>query len=636
MTRLADIFARKVPHGAEPTPLAQLRQPERQQRLAEAVRTVLFARVTAASAETEAEAQPLAPEFLVTSETAQSPVVEVATTLWTRVLRFDAAAPAWADRDRVVVSCLQQAQILRVILELCGVEPAELAHGMPGIDTVPGVPGQALAFAVGEALAERMMAARFGKSLVDHRVWLWSTPAALAGGLSYEAASLAGELKLAKLAVMVEEPPAADSDTINAMLEPFATWGWATKRIAAQDPAAVASALTIALRARKPLLISCRRAATPPKLLERAIAEDVRDAWRAAGSHSTTARRGWLKRLTRHAQVAEFERVLAGRLPDGWRDEVRAERTRMAEVTEPMAPLMAGRVCATAMASAIPDLTGAAPGRSVSHVTAPITGMTAVDGSDFSGRHIALGAAALALPAVLAGAATHGGLTIVAETPATGADSLPQTLRSLARDGQRVIHILSEDHTDPGAAAALPLASLRAIPNLLVLRPACAIETAECWELALQRDDGPSVLLHSAKPMARWRQDSTENACARGGYVAAGLYEARAATLIASGAELAVAMEARRLLADAGISVAVVSLPCWSLFANQNDAYRADVLGDAPRLAVEAGSDFGWGRWLGERGQFIGAASLGLSAARPGEYFRVTAEALVTAVKKKL
>ena len=634
MTRLADIFARKVPHGAEPTPLAQLRQPERQQRMAEALRTVLTARTAAAAS--EPDSQPLPPEFLITPETAQSPVVEVATTLWTRVLRFDAAAPAWADRDRVVVSCRQQAHILRVVLELCGIEPAELSHGMPGVDTVLGIPGQALAFAVGEALAERMMAARFGKSLVDHRVWLWSTPTDLAGGLSFEAATLAGDLRLAKLAVMVEEPPAAEADTINAMLERFATWGWATKRIAAQDPTAVASALTIALRARKPLLISCRRPPTPPKLVERAIAEDVRETWRAAGSHSTTARRGWLKRLARHAQTSEFERVLAGRLPDGWRDEVRAERARTAEITEPLSPLDAGRQCATAMASVIPDLTGAAPGNAAAHTGVPIEGMTAIDAVDFSGRHIPLGAAATALPAVLAGAATHGGLTIVAEATSTGADSLPQTLRSLARDGRRVIHILSEDHNDPAATAALPLASLRAIPNLLVFRPACAVETAECWELALQRDDGPSVLLHSAKPMARWRQDTSENACARGGYVAAGLYDARAATLIASGAELTVAMEARRLLADAGISVAVVSLPCWSLFANQNEAYRADVLGEAPRLAVEAGSDFGWGRWIGERGQFIGAASLGLSAARPGEYFGVTAEALVIAVKKKL
>ena len=630
MTRLADIFARKVPHGAEPTPLAQLRQPERQLRMAETVRTVLVAR--AAMPLIDADSQPIPPELVVATETAQSPVVEVATTLWTRVLRFDAAASAWADRDRVVVSCRQQAQIIRVILELCGIEPAELAHGMPGVDQVFGIPGQALAFAVGEALAERMMAARFGKSLVDHRVWLWSSPDDLAGGLSYEAASLAGDLKLAKLVVMVEEPPAAEADDVNAMLERFASWGWATKRVAAQDPAAVSSALSIALRARKPLLISCRRPATPPKLLERAIAEDVREAWRAAGSHTTTARRGWLKRLARHAQMAEFERVLAGRLPDGWRDEVRAERVRMAEVTEPLSPLAAGRLCVTSMASAIPDLTGAAPGRKVE----PIESVTTVDSGDFSGRHVSFGAAATALPGVLAGAATHGGLTLVAESKSTAADALPQTLRALAREGRRAIHILSEDYNDPAAAAALPLPSLRAIPNLLVFRPACAIETAECWELALQRDDGPSVLLHTAKPMARWRQDTTENACARGGYVAAGLYDARAATLIASGAELAVAMEARRLLADAGISVAVVSLPCWSLFVNQNDAYRADVLGDAPRLAVEAGSDFGWGRWLGERGQFIGAASLGLSAARPGEYFEVTAEALVIAVKKKL
>jgi transketolase len=182
----------------------------------------------------------------------------------------------------------------------------------------------------------------------------------------------------------------------------------------------------------------------------------------------------------------------------------------------------------------------------------------------------------------------------------------------------------------------LPLASLRAIPNLQVFRPACAVETAECWELALQREDGPSVMIHSALPMRRWREESAENACARGGYVAAGLYDARAATLIASGAELAVALEARTLLAETGILVAVVSLPCWSLFADQNEAYRADVLGDAPRIGVEAGSDFGWGRWLGPQGQFIGAAGLGLMAAGPEEYFRVTPEALVIAVKKKL
>lgn len=636
MTRLADIFARKIPHGAEPTPLAQARQPERQQRMAEAVRTVLIVRSGAAADNGQAAAAH--PEPRVNAETALSPMVEIATTLWTRVLRFDAAAPAWPDRDRVIVSCRQQAQIVRVILELCGIDHALLAYGLPGVEPVFASPGQALSFAVGEALAERMMAARFGKSLVDHRVWLWSTPSDLAGGLSFEAASLAGELKLSKLTILLEEPPAGapQAATVNDMLERFASWGWATKRVVAQDPGAVATALSIALRARKPLIIACRRPSTPPKLLERPIPDDVREAWRAAGDRSTTPRRGWLKRLARHAQAAEFERVLAGRLPDGWRDTVRGTRASMAEIAEPLAPLAAGRICATAIASTIPDLTGASPSFPVETAVAPIEGANAVDAADFSGRHIAMAAAATALPGVLAGLATHGGLTMIAESRSTNIDALPQTLRPLARQGRRVIHILSEDFDDPAAAAALPLASLRAIPNLLVFRPACAIETAECWEMALQRDDGPSVLLHSAKPMARWRQDPGENACARGGYVAAGLYDARAATLIASGAELAIALEARRLLAEAGISVAVVSLPCWSLFANQNEAYRADVLGDAPRFGVEAGSDFGWGRWLGERGQFIGAASLGLTAARPGEYCGITAEALVIAVRKKL
>ena len=625
MTRLADIFTRKSPSAADATPLAQARQPERQQRLAEAVRAVLGVRAAALNG---AGAQ--------VTEVTMSPLVEIGTTLWTRVLRFDAADPAWGDRDRVVLARREHGPLMRAILDLTGIEGVEGSTGLPGLDPVFAPAGQALAFAVGQALAERMMAARFGKSLVDHRTWLIATPAELAGGLSYEAANFANEFKLAKLAIIVDDTPLAAHAPADDCLERFASWGWATKRVGAQDPAAIAAAFTIALRARKPLIIACRKPPSVQRLPDRAISEDVREAWRAAGTRNTTARRGWLKRLARHAQAADFERVMSGRLPDGWRDAARAARAHLAGITEPLSPLAAGHRFTQAMAAVVPDLIGASPASASRQASAPLPGAVPLDAGDYGGRHIAFGTAENALAGVLAGLSSHGGLTVVAETSATGADCLPQTIRPLARDGRRMVHVLVEQHMDPAAAAALPLASLRAIPNLQVFRPACAVETAECWELALQRDDGPSVMIHSAQPMERWREESTENACARGGYVAAGLYDARAATLIASGAELAVAMEARSLLAEAGILVAVVSLPCWSLFANQNEAYRADVLGDAPRIGVEAGSDFGWGRWLGAQGQFVGAASLGLMAARPGEYFRVTPEALVGAVKKKL
>jgi transketolase len=625
VTRLADIFTRKPTLAVDATPLAQARQPERQQRLAEAVRSALAERAAALNG---AGAQ--------VTEVATSPLVEIGTTLWTRVLRFDAADPAWADRDRVILARREHAPLARAILDLTGIEGADLALGLPGLDPVFAPPGQALAFAVGEALAERMMAARFGKSLVDHRTWLIATPAELAGGLSYEAANLASDLKLAKLAIIVDDTPQAGSAAAADCLDRFAAWGWATKRVGAQDPTAISAAFTIALRARKPLVIACRKPPSGQRLLDRAVSEDVREAWKAAGARNTTARRGWLKRLARHAQAAEFERVMNGRLPDGWRDVARAERGRLAEISAPLSPLAAGHRFTEAMAAVVPDLVGAAAASGEKQGTTPLPGAVPLDAGDYAGRHIAFDTAETALPGVLAGVSSHGGLTVVAETSATGADCLPQTIRPLAREGRRMIHVLVEQHRDPAAAAALPLASLRAIPNLQVFRPACAVETAECWELALQREDGPSVMIHSALPMRRWREENTENACARGGYVAAGLYDARAATLIASGAELAVALEARTLLAEAGILVAVVSLPCWSLFADQNEAYRADVLGDAPRIGVEAGSDFGWGRWLGPQGQFIGAASLGLMAARPEEYFRVTPEALVIAVKKKL
>ncbi len=624
MTRLADIFTRKPVPAVDATPLAQARQPERQQRMAEAVRSMLSEQAAALNGTGRQ-----------VMEVAASPLVEAATTLWTRVLRFDAADPAWADRDRVIVAHREHAPLLRAVLNLTDSEGTD---GLPGLDPVFAPPGQALAFAVGEALAERMLAARFGKSLVDHRTWLISAPADLAGGLSYEAASLASEFKLAKLAILVDDTPSANPQRVSAddLLERFTAWGWATKRVGTQDPAAIASAFTIALRARKPLIIACRKPQGGPKAAEKMISDDVREAWKAAGARNTTARRGWLKRLARHGQAAEFERATNGRLPDGWRDLARAERARLSVITEPLSPLAAGHRIAEAMAPSLPDLVGAAVATPARQAAAPLPGAMPLDAGDYGGRHIPFGAAENALPGVLAGVASHGGLTVLAETSAAGADCLPQTIRPLARDGRRMIHVLVEQHADPAAAAALPLASLRAIPNLQVFRPACAVETAECWELALQRDDAPSVLIHSARPMRRWREESTENACARGGYVAAGSYDARAATLIASGAELAVALEARTLLAEAGILVAVVSLPCWSLFANQNEAYRSDVLGDAPRIGVEAGSDFGWGRWLGTQGQFIGAASLGVMAARPGEYFRVTADALVIAVKKKL
>ncbi len=629
MTRLADIFSRKAVPAVDATPLAQARQPERQQRLAEAVRAMLAAQAAGLNGSGKQVA-----------EVAASPLVEIGTTLWTRVLRFDAADPAWADRDRVVLARREHGPLIRTILDLTGLDltgigGTDLGQGLPGLDPVFAPPGQALAFAVGQALAERMMAARFGKSLVDHRTWLIASPTDIAGGLSYEAANLASDFKLAKLAIIVDDTPEPGAPADDC-LERFAAWGWATKRVGAQDPAAIAAAFTIALRARKPLVIACRKPASAQRAPDKAIPEEVREAWKAAGARNTTARRGWLKRLARHAQTAEFERVMNGRLPDGWRDVARAERARLTEITEPMSPLAASHHFTQAMAAMVPDLIGAAPAFAGGRASAPVPGAVPLDAGDYGGRHIAFGTAETALAGVLAGVSSHGGLTVVAETSAAGADWLPQTIRPLARDGRRMVHVLVEQRMDAAAAAALPLASLRAIPNLQVFRPACAVETAECWELALQRDDGPSVMIHSARPMIRWREESTENACARGGYVAAGLYDARAATLIASGTELAVALEARTLLAEAGILVAVVSLPCWSLFANQNEAYRADVLGDAPRIGVEAGSDFGWGRWLGAQGQFIGASSLGLMAARPGEYFRVTAAALVIAVKKKL
>ena len=606
-------------------------------------------------------------------------MADAATALWTRILRFDASDPRWTDRDRFVLSAGHGSMLLYALLHLtghAGMGMPELARfrqlhspaagnpefgAHPAIEATTGPLGQGLANAVGMALAERMLAARFGRSLVDHRTWVIASDGDLMEGVSYEAADLAGHLRLEKLTVLWDDNGTSlDGGTALShsadVLKRFQAHGWATKRIDGHDPAQLAGALSLALRSRKPTLIACRtmigqaggseaghakhaldcayeRFTVPPELAE---------PWLAAGARGAAARRAWLKRLAKHPMRAEFERVTSGRLPETWHESMTALRAEFAETRPTLAGRDAGQRVLSMLSAALPELVGGSADTGTSTRTLP-DGVQAVRPARYAGRYIHFGVREHAMAAALNGIALHGGCVPYGGAFCSFSDYMRPALRLAAIMRLRVIYILTHDgigvgEDGPTNQPVEHLASLRALPNTHVFRPADAVEVAECWELALRRADGPRLILLSRQPLPALRTDAGENRSARGGYVLQEADGVRQATLIATGSEVAIALEARRQLAESGIAVAVVSLPCWELFAQQDERYRLAVLGTAPRVGIEAACGFGWERWLGDSGLFIGMTGFGASAPAADLYrhFGITPEAITTAVQRRV
>jgi transketolase len=620
-------------------------------------------------------------------------MADAATALWTRLLRFDAADPRWPDRDRFVLSAGHGSMLLYALLHLtghAGMGLDDLArfrqldspaaghpeHGEhPAIETTTGPLGQGLATAVGMALAERMMAARFGKSLVDHRTWVIASDGDLMEGISHEAAGLAGHLRLEKLTVLWDDNsvsldgPATLSSS-DDQLKRFNALGWATKRVDGHDPAQVFAALSLALRSKKPTLIACRTVigfATPTKAgavdgdgsplgqstsaakqtlnwhhAPFTIPPDLARRWATAGTRGTAARRAWLKRLAKHPLRAEFERVVASRLPETWHEAMAALKAEFADTRPALATRQASQRALAALVPTIPELVGGSADLTSSTLTM-VRGMAPVAPGSYGGRYVHYGIREHGMAACMNGLALHGGLLPYAGTFFVFSDYMRPALRLAALMRQRVVHVMTHDSIGLGEDGPThqpieQLASLRAMPGLHVMRPADAMETAECWELAIRRADGPSVLVLSRQAVPALRIDAAENRSARGGYVLAEADGARQGTLIATGSEVSIAVDARRMLAEEGIAVAVVSLPCWELFSQQVESYRAAVLGSAPRFGIEAACCFGWERWLGVDGTFIGMTGFGASAPADAlfKHFGITPECVAIAVKKRL
>ncbi len=621
-------------------------------------------------------------------------MADVATVLWTKLLKFDAGEPTWPDRDRFVLSAGHGSMLLYSLLHLTGfpgmtieeiknfrqwgsITPGHPEYGhTPGVETTTGPLGQGLATAVGMAMAERSLAARYGEALVDHRTWAVAGDGCLMEGISHEAISLAGRLKLAKLTVLWD-----DNDTTidgratlaetGDQVGRFKAAGWAVKRIDGHNYGQIAGALRWATRQNRPSMIACKtlisRGAGPLEGDEHGhgyalfdaeitaarqamgwssppfvIPDDVAEAWRKAGKRGVRARRKWEGRLKHDKRRDAFHRAIAGDLPEGVFAALDAYIAKAAAERPAAATRQHSGAALEALVPAIPELIAGSADLTGSNNTL-VKGMTAFDAPAYAGRYVHYGVREHGMAAAMNGMALHGGVVPYSGGFLIFSDYARGAIRLGALMGVRVIHVMTHDSIGVGEDGPTHqpvehLASLRAMPGLLVFRPADAVETAECWKAALSERHAPSIMALSRQKTSAVRSSGGDLA-ARGAYELAAPQGDAQVTLFAAGTEVAIAMGARGLLEAEGISTRVVSTPCWELFERQTATYQASVIGQTPvRIAVEAGVRQGWDRFIGEQGGFVGMHGFGASAPADRLYqeFGITPEAVVAAVKAKL
>jgi transketolase len=625
-------------------------------------------------------------------------MAEIATALYTRHLKFDAADPTWPDRDRVVLSNGHGSMLLYALLHLTGYERIGIeqvstfrdfgsrCEGHPeydpasGIEVTTGPLGQGVANAFGMAVAEAYLGARFGTGVVDHHTYAFVGDGCLQEGIGQEMISLAGHLRLGKLILLwddnrITDDGATDLSISEDVAARCRVAGWHVIEVDGHDLEAVSAAIGAAKADPRPSLVACRTviargiarlqgqrgghsarlfpedaAAAREQLGWTAAPFEVPPAvlatWRDAGQRGRTERAEWRARVAAlpTAERAELERMLAGELPERWRD-VLLDYKRSAIDREPLAS-------GIFISAEINDLlVDCMPERMVAcaDLEAPTNHkrrLTAFTAQDRGGAYVHCGVREHVMGAMANGMAAHGGIVPLALTYLAFSDYERPAMRMAALMGLPVKFVFSHDsigigRNGPTHQPVEILASLRAMPNMFVLRPADAVEAAECWEVALARRDGPSTLVFARQALPHVRRVHTSaNLSRRGAYVLAeGAGGARAVTLLATGSEVALALEARAALQAAGTPTAVVSMPCWELFEAQDDGYRESVLGPGTvRVGCEAAMRFGWDRWLGERGGFVGMTGFGASgsAAELYRHFGITPDAIVGEARRLL
>lgn len=625
-------------------------------------------------------------------------MADIATVLFTRYMKFDPADPQWPDRDRFVLSNGHGSMLLYALLYLTGYPGMDIEQiknfrqlgsktaghpeygHAPGIETTTGPLGQGLANAVGMALAERMLAARFGKELVDHYTYVFTGDGCLMEGISQEAISLAGHLNLSKLIVFFDDNSisidgATDLTTGDDQAMRFKASGWHVQSIDGHDPDAIAGAIEAAQAADAPSMIACRTvigygapnkqgtASTHGAALGGDEVQATRDAlgwphapfvipnetldgWRQAGARGSRTLASWQDRLASvdGETAATFKRMIAGDLPEGFEGAIKAMKQALADDPPKLATRQSSKNTLDMLIEAVPSLVGGSADLTGSNLTKAAT-MSDVSADDFSGQYIYYGVREHGMAAVMNGIALHGGFIPFGGTFLVFTDYCRPSIRLAALMEQRVIYVMTHDsiglgEDGPTHQPVEHLASLRAIPNLQVFRPCDATETLECWAIALESRNAPSVLALTRQGVPPVRTDFTdENRCARGAYILADADGNRQATIIATGSEIEIALAARDRLQQDGIGTVVVSAPCLELFDQQDAAYRTAVLAPGSAVvAVEAATSMGWDRYLAGRGAFIGMSGFGASAPADQlyEHFGITPTAVVDAIKAQL
>jgi transketolase len=620
---------------------------------------------------------------------------DIATVLWTKFLRFDVENPEWPDRDRFILSAGHGSMLLYALAYLCGYKKmtideiknfrqiGSLTPGHPevdpelGIEMTTGPLGQGIAHSVGFALAERILNARFGNDLVNHRTFVIASDGDLMEGISHEAASLAGHLKLGQLIVYYDDNKISiDGSTSLSFTEDvqarFRAYGWHVQSIDGHDPVAIEEATKAALAVTdKPSLIACctvigygapkkqgtsgchgaplgaEEIASARTRLDWAhepfvIPENVLSEWRKIGARCRAERQEWQKRHDSAAQRSAFDLAIKGDVTKGCAEALLKLKQKIVAEKPKQATRQSSGAVLDAVMPTLPELLGGSADLTPSNNT-QVKSFPDICPENYNGRYVHWGVREHGMSAAMNGMALHGGIIPYGGTFMQFADYSRPSIRLAALMGKRVIYVMTHDsiglgEDGPTHQPVEHLAALRAIPNLLVMRPCDGVETAECWEFALNSRKRPSLLALSRQGLPTARTDISENRAARGGYVLAGGGEPRDVTLLATGSEVSLALDARAKLDALGIKAAVVSLPCFELFNEQAEEYRASVLGAAPRIAIEAGICQGWERYIGDKGAFIGMTGFGLSgpAEKLYEHFGITAAKVVAKARELL
>jgi transketolase len=625
-------------------------------------------------------------------------LADAATVLWAKHLNFDPADPKWPDRDRFILSAGHASMLIYSLLHLSGVQGVsldqlkrfrqlgsntaghpEVGH-TPGVETTTGPLGQGIATAVGFAMAERKLAAEFGKAAVNHHTYVIASDGDLMEGISQESIALAGHLKLAKLIVLWDDNgisidgPLSISDSVDQARR-FQACGWRVIKVDGHDADAIDAALAAAKTSARPVLICCKtvigkgapkkagshkvhgeplgpeEAAAAKAALGLAPAPFTVDPaaqklWAVVGQRGAAARKAWAARFAALSprKQAEFTRRMTGERPAGLAKAFANQRKSLVAAPAAIATRKASEMALEVAYGAMPELISGSADLTPSNNT-KAKGFESVTPKSFKGRYIHYGIREHGMAAAMNGMALHGGLVPAGGTFFVFTDYCRPAIRLSALMGTGVVYVMTHDsiglgEDGPTHQPVEHLASLRAMPNLRIFRPCDAVETSEAWELALTRTDGPTILALTRQNLAPMRTDeSRTNRLTEGAYeLAAGASGPAVATLFASGSEVEIAMAARKLLADKGLSARVVSVPSLELFLSQPEDVRAKIIG-RPRIkvAVEAAVRFGWDAVVGPDGGFVGMASFGASAPYKDLYkhFGITPEAVAAEVLKR-